>query len=65
MVGTTKFPAKAPADWGRATFETTMWMLHLWGGSVWIGGLLGLVALVVPGAIPAGRRGEFWSPAIF
>lgn len=63
-LATTKFPAKAPADWGRGTFNTTMWMLHLFGGAVWIGGLLGLVALAVPGAIPAGRRGEFWSPAI-
>jgi uncharacterized membrane protein len=41
-----------------------MWMLHLWGGGIWIGGLIGLLALAVPGAIAADQRGAFWSAAI-
>jgi uncharacterized membrane protein len=41
-----------------------MWMLHLLGGSVWIGGLIGLLLLTVPGAIDRTQRSAFWSPAI-
>jgi len=62
-LGSTKFPAKAPDDWGRTSFATGMWMLHLIGGAVWIGGLLGLLALVIPRGVGA-RRGEFWSRVI-
>jgi len=63
-LGTTKFPAKTPSDWGRTSFETVMWMLHLLGGSIWIGGLAGLLLLSAPGAVGAADRGAFWSPAI-
>jgi putative copper export protein len=61
---TTKFPAKEPDDWGRTVFETFMWVLHFCGASVWIGGLMGLLALALPGGLPAERRGRFWSRTI-
>jgi putative copper export protein len=35
LVGTTKFPNTTPAAWG----QTAVWMLHLFGGAIWIGGL--------------------------
>jgi putative copper export protein len=63
-LGTTKFPDAAPDDWGRTVFETAMWMLHLIGGAVWLGGLAGLALLAAPGAVAAADRGAFWSPAI-
>jgi putative copper export protein len=63
-LGTTKFPGEVPEDWGRTTFETLMWMLHLLGGAIWLGGLAGLTLLAVPGAIAPTDRGAFWSPAI-
>lgn len=63
-LGTTKFPDAVPDDWGRTCFETLMWMLHLLGGAVWIGGLLGLLLLALPGAVAPADRGAFWPPAI-
>jgi putative copper export protein len=63
-LGTTKFPAAVPDDWGRTSFETVIWMLHLLGGSVWLGGLAGLALLAFPGAVTAADRGAFWSPVI-
>jgi putative copper export protein len=63
-LGTTKFPTEAPDDWGRTGFETVIWMVHLLGGSVWIGGLAGLLLLALPGAVPEAARAAFWSAAI-
>jgi len=65
-LGTTKFPDEKPAagEWGRTVFETVMWMLHLLGGAVWAGGLIGLLLIALPGGLPAAGRGTFWSPAI-
>jgi putative copper export protein len=63
-LGTTKFPDEAPDDWGRTVFETLMWMLHLLGGAVWLGGLAGLLLIALPGAVRPADRGAFWSPAI-
>lgn len=63
-LGTTKFPDKTPDDWGRTSFDTLMWMLHLLGGAVWLGGLGGLVLLTLPGAVAAADRRGFWSPVI-
>jgi putative copper export protein len=63
-LGTTKFPDAVPDDWGRTSFETLMWMLHLLGGSVWLGGLAGLALLAFPGAVAPADRGAFWSPVI-
>ncbi|MFJ4845608.1 MULTISPECIES: copper resistance D family protein [unclassified Streptomyces] len=63
-LGTTKFPDEVPDDWGRTTFETVMWMLHLLGGAVWLGGVAGLALLALPGAVAPADRGAFWSPAI-
>ncbi|GAA1248453.1 hypothetical protein GCM10009665_44180 [Kitasatospora nipponensis] len=63
-LGTTRFPTKTPADWGRTGFETLIWMLHLLGGAVWLGGLAGLLLLALPGAVPAAERRAFWSITI-
>jgi putative copper export protein len=63
-LGTTKFPTALPAAWGQTVFSTVVWMLHLFGGAVWIGGLAGLLLLALPGAVPAARRRAFWSPVI-
>ncbi|MFC1415616.1 copper resistance D family protein [Streptacidiphilus cavernicola] len=63
-LGSTRFPDKTPDNWGRTVFETLMWMLHLIGGGVWLGGLAGLVVIAALGAVPAAERGAFWSAAI-
>ncbi len=63
-LGTTKFPDAVPKDWGRTSFQTLMWLLHLLGGGVWIGGLIGLVAIALPGALAGTDRSAFWSPVI-
>ncbi|MET8412523.1 CopD family protein [Streptomyces sp. NPDC005195] len=63
-LGTTRFPDAMPEEWGRTIFETAMWMLHLFGGAVWLGGLAGLALLAVPGAVPPAERAAFWSPTI-
>ncbi|WP_261556083.1 copper resistance D family protein [Frankia tisae] len=63
-LGTTKFPDEVPDEWGRTSIETAAWMLHLLGGSVWLGGLAGLLLLALPGAIAQPDRGSFWYPAI-
>lgn len=65
-LATTKFPSKAPqpGTMDRTIFTTVMWVMHLWGGSVWIGGLIGLLALFVRGAVPAEPRAAFWSTMI-
>ncbi|MET9126290.1 copper resistance D family protein [Streptomyces sp. NPDC004528] len=63
-LGTTRFPDAMPEEWGHTIFETAMWMLHLLGGAVWLGGLAGLALLAAPGAVPPAERAAFWSPAI-
>ncbi|QMU80220.1 CopD family protein [Streptacidiphilus sp. PB12-B1b] len=65
-LGSTRFPDAVPAagNWGRTVFSTLMWMLHLVGGGVWLGGLAGLLLLAAPGVLPAGERAAFWSVAI-
>jgi putative copper export protein len=63
-LGTTKFPDATPVDWGRTVFATLMWMLHLIGGGVWLGGLAGLLLLAAPGVVPVAGRSAFWSSVI-
>jgi putative copper export protein len=63
-LGTTKFPADVPALFSEKGFETAIWMLHLLGGAIWMGGLAGLLLLALPGAIAAADRGAFWSATI-
>jgi uncharacterized membrane protein len=63
-LGTTKFPTDASDGWGRTVFETGVWMLHLGGGAIWLGGLGGLLLLGLPGGVTAAERGAFWSAAI-
>ena len=63
-LGTTKFPDAVPTDWGSTVFETIMWMLHLLGGSTWIGGLVGLALLCLPGTVSPAERGAFWSQTV-
>lgn len=63
-LGTTKFPTNVPTRWALTTFETISWMLHLTGGAVWLGGLLGMIVLLAPGGTPTTGRNQFWSIAI-
>ncbi|MGW4649884.1 copper resistance D family protein [Kitasatospora sp. NPDC004289] len=63
-LGATKFPSQAPADWGRGTFDAVVWQLHLQGGGVWIGGLLGLLLLALPAVVDGAGRRAFWSAVI-
>jgi len=63
-LATAKFPTDASDGWGRTIFETGVWMLHLFGGAIWIGGLTGLLLLALPGGVPAAKRGAFWSAVI-
>ena len=63
-LGTTKFPDKVSDNLGRTFFETVVWMMHLLGGAVWLGGVAGLVLLAVPGTVAPENRHAFWSPAI-
>ena len=63
-LGTNKFPTKVPENWGRTSFDTLMWMLHLLGGGFWFGGLAGLLLLAAPGAVPGAERRAFWSVTI-
>ncbi|QMU73796.1 CopD family protein [Streptacidiphilus sp. P02-A3a] len=68
-LGSTRFPDAMPVgDWGRTVFSTLMWLLHLIGGGVWLGGLAGLLLLAAPGAVrealPEDARGAFWSGTI-
>lgn len=63
-LATTRFPSERPDDWGRTVFETLMWMFHLFGGAVWLGGVAGLAALAWPGAVGKDERAEFWSHAL-
>jgi putative copper export protein len=60
----TRWPTATPFVKTTKGFQTLMWMLHLLGGAVWIGGLIGLLALALPGAVARDDRGAFWSPAI-
>jgi uncharacterized membrane protein len=63
-LGTTKFPDEVPTAWGRTSFNTVMWMLHLLGGALWIGGLVGMLLIALPGAVDPSARGPFWSATI-
>jgi putative copper export protein len=61
---TTKFPTEVPDEWGATIFDTGIWVMHLLGGAVWIGGLIGLLLLALPGGVAAGGRGAFFAKAI-
>jgi putative copper export protein len=58
-----RLPSALPADWPRTIANTVLYVLHLWGAGVWIGGLVGLVVLAL-GAVPAGARRDFWPGTI-
>lgn len=59
-----KFPDDSGGDWGATIFSTAVWMMHLFGGAIWIGGLAGLLLLALPGAVLPADQGAFWSAAI-
>jgi putative copper export protein len=59
-----KFPDHLGADPSRAVIETIVWMMHLFGGATWLGGLAGLLLLALPGAVQPADRGDFWTVAI-
>jgi putative copper export protein len=60
----TKFPDDSGGDWGKTIIETVVWMMHLFGGAIWIGGLAGLLVVALPGAVELPSRPAFWSAAI-
>jgi putative copper export protein len=60
----TKFPDDSGGDWGKTVIETVVWMMHLFGGAIWIGGLAGLLLLALPGAVRPSDRGDFWAAVI-
>ncbi|HEY6493816.1 MAG TPA: hypothetical protein VIZ43_11110 [Trebonia sp.] len=60
----TKFPSDVSDGWGRTFIETVVWMMHLFGGATWIGGLAGLLLLALPGGVAPADRGAFWSAAV-
>lgn len=63
----TKYPTSTSKGLGRTVFDYSVWVLHLLGGGVWIGGLIALVAVALPGglgAIATADRSAFWSRAI-
>lgn len=60
----TKFPDDSGGDWGKTIIETVVWMMHLFGGALWIGGLAGLLVVALPGAVAPSVRPAFWSAAI-
>lgn len=56
---TTALPKHPSGDWGRTAFETVAWILHLFGGAIWIGGLAGMLLLA-----GSSGCGAFWSAVI-
>ncbi|MEY9871984.1 putative copper export protein [Streptacidiphilus sp. MAP12-33] len=63
-LGAARFPTQIRNGLGRTVFETVVWMLHLFGAAVWLGGLVGLVLLALPGAVTPAERGAFWPTAV-
>ncbi len=63
-LGTTKFPAAVPTRWAYTTFEAVMWTLHLLGGAIWLGGLVAMLLVLIPGAVPRAERSRFWATVI-
>ncbi len=63
-LATTKFPDDLGADPSRTVAETVVWMMHLFSGATWIGGLAGLLLITLPGAVPSTDRGAFWASAV-
>lgn len=63
-LATTKFPDDLADGWGRTIAETVVWMLHIFGAAIWIGGLAGLLLLALPGGVALAARAAFWSAAI-
>ena len=59
-----KFPGDLGADPSRAVIESIVWMMHLFGGAIWLGGLAGLLLLALPGAVQLADRGDFWAVVI-
>ena len=60
----TKFPDDSGGDWGKTIIETVVWMMHLFGGAIWIGGLAGLLLLALPGVVAPTDRSNFWAAVI-
>jgi putative copper export protein/methionine-rich copper-binding protein CopC len=57
-------PSGKPTNWPRTIFGDVMVFAHLVGGAVWIGGLVGLMAIAVKRGLPVSNRGPFWSTAL-
>ncbi|MEY9940560.1 CopD family protein [Streptacidiphilus sp. MAP5-3] len=63
-LGSARFPTQVRNGLGRTVFETVVWLAHLFGAAVWLGGLVGLLLLALPGAVAPADRGTFWAPTI-
>ncbi|SEM55981.1 CopD family protein [Streptacidiphilus jiangxiensis] len=63
-LGSARFPTQVRNGLGRTVMETVVWMLHLFGAAVWLGGLVGLLLLALPGAVDPTARAAFWGPAV-
>ncbi|MBF9067185.1 CopD family protein [Streptacidiphilus fuscans] len=63
-LGSARFPTQVRNGLGRTVFETVVWMAHLFGAAVWLGGLVGLLLLALPGAVVPADRAAFWAPAV-
>jgi putative copper export protein len=57
-------PTAVPPNVPRTVFNSVLYVLHLWGAAIWIGGLVGLLGLAVFSAVPEDARRQFWPGAI-
>jgi putative copper export protein len=59
-----ELPGTKPADLPRGIFNTVLYVAHLFGAAVWIGGLVGLGGIAIGGAVAKDARRAFWPIAI-
>lgn len=59
-----KVPTAVPPNVPRTIVNTVLYVAHLWGAAIWIGGLVGLLGLALRNAIPTEARRAFWPTAI-
>jgi putative copper export protein/methionine-rich copper-binding protein CopC len=57
-------PTEKPPNVPRTVWNDVLYIGHLWGAAIWIGGLIALTGLVIGKAIPPDARRDFWPPAV-
>ncbi|MGL4304696.1 MAG: CopD family protein, partial [Mycobacteriaceae bacterium] len=55
-----RFPTSSRGNFPRTVFSFVMWIGHLGGSALWLGGLIGLLALILPGGVSGDSRKTFW-----